>query len=88
MDQAAARIHRIGQHRNCMITKLIAQNTIDEEIDRLLDSKREQFQQLMEDIKAGRRPPEDLNDLSKAVSLTEMLQALGIKPADGAVQAI
>jgi len=41
MDQAADRCHRIGQKDNVMIWNLVAMNTIDEEIVRLINKKRE-----------------------------------------------
>ncbi len=81
MDQAAARIHRIGQGRNCFVTALIARDTIDERIERLLARKREVFDQLMADLAAGRKGFDDIPDLNKTLSLDEMLEALGLKRA-------
>ena len=37
--QSQDRIHRIGQTRKCMITKLIAENTVDEYTDEILEKK-------------------------------------------------
>ncbi len=43
MNQATARAHRIGQTKNVFETTLVAQDTIEERIQDLLDRKRDLF---------------------------------------------
>jgi non-specific serine/threonine protein kinase len=39
-DQATDRAHRIGQHRNVLVHKFVCRGTVEERIDRLIESKR------------------------------------------------
>ncbi len=78
MDQAAARIHRIGQKRGCVVTSLVAKNTIDERILRILDRKRDAFNKLIRDIREGKRDAADIEQLENALTLDDMLEALGL----------
>jgi len=38
-DQATDRAHRIGQHRNVLVHKLVCRGTIEERIDRMIENK-------------------------------------------------
>jgi hypothetical protein len=42
-DQATDRTHRIGQHRNVQVYKLVCEGTLEERIDTMLEEKRELF---------------------------------------------
>jgi len=50
--QSQDRIHRIGQDRPCTITKLVAENTVDEFVDEVLRRKLE----IAETVEAGVKP--------------------------------
>jgi SNF2 family DNA or RNA helicase len=47
-DQASDRVYRIGQTRNVRVNHLIARGTIEEGIDRLLESKRDLARDILE----------------------------------------
>ena len=57
-DQATDRAHRIGQTRTVTSIKLIAQNTVEEKILALQDSKRNLFHKIVDDA------PASLDDLT------------------------
>ncbi|MEX0726887.1 MAG: DEAD/DEAH box helicase [Planctomycetaceae bacterium] len=78
MEQAAARVHRIGQTRMCMITSLVAKDTVDERILKILERKQKLFERVMKEIREGKRSPEDLTKLENALTVDEMLEALGL----------
>lgn len=78
MDQAAARIHRIGQKRACFVTALVAEDTIDERILTILEKKKVVFEQVMEELKSGKKTVADIERLENCLSLDEMLGALGL----------
>jgi hypothetical protein len=79
MDQAAARVHRIGQSRMSLITSLVAKNTVDERVLAILQRKRGLFQAVMREIREGKRNPEDVTSLQNALTIDEMLEALGLQ---------
>lgn len=79
MQQAADRIHRFGQDRTCYITALVARDTIDERIVAILKRKQKLFDEIMDEIKRGRRRPEDLDRLERILTVDDMLEALGLK---------
>jgi hypothetical protein len=78
MEQAAGRVHRIGQTRMCLITSLVAKSTVDERILIILARKQKLFESVMAEIREGRRSPDDLSKLENALTLDEMLEALGL----------
>jgi len=78
MEQAAARVHRIGQTRTCYTTSLVATGTIEERIQDILKAKKELAENVMAEIRAGRRKPSDLPDLKEVLSMEDMLRALGL----------
>ncbi len=47
-NQATDRVHRIGQHNNVQVLKLITRGTLEEKIDELIKSKREVFEKFMD----------------------------------------
>lgn len=82
MEQAAARVHRIGQERRCVVTSLIARNTIDERIERILSAKRGLFERTMQEIRDGKRDPGDVEKLESALTMDDVLEALGLQRRD------
>jgi SNF2 family DNA or RNA helicase len=58
-DQATDRTHRIGQHRNVQVYKLVCEGTLEERIDTMLEEKRELFAKV---IGKGERWVTDLDD--------------------------
>ena len=72
MDQAIARTHRIGQEKKVFATTLIAENTIEERIELLLEQKRSLFQSVIGDLSdAG---------LQKVLSEEELFGLFDLKP--------
>lgn len=79
MAQAAARIHRIGQTRTCTVTYLMARDTIEEWIYGKLVQKQRQASQLFRELtSAGSPTAEDFSDFHHALSMEELLEALGV----------
>ena len=66
--QAQDRIHRISQTENCFIHNLIAQNTIDEWVDTLLNAKYQAAQLTQGDISRGEFDSKFTCDLSEALA--------------------
>ena len=58
-DQATARAHRIGQTRPVNVFSLVTHNTIEEQVVRMSENKRQLFDQL---ITAGEMLPTQLTD--------------------------
>ena len=50
MSQATARAHRIGQEKIVIETTLVAEDTVEERIQRILDGKRDLFDQVVDDL--------------------------------------
>ena len=57
-EQAKARIHRTGQKENCTYIYLIASNTVDEKILKILREKADLAKTLIDDYISGRNPYE------------------------------
>ncbi|MCF0217584.1 MAG: DEAD/DEAH box helicase [Malacoplasma sp.] len=68
-NQAADRVHRIGQQKNVYVYKLIAKDSIEEKIIKLQESKREIIEQVLSDSIS------DTNNLN----ITEVLKILDIE---------
>lgn len=47
-NQATDRVHRIGQHKNVQVFKLITKDTFEEKIDRLIRKKQDLFEKYLE----------------------------------------
>jgi len=62
-DQAADRVHRIGQTKAVTVYRLIAQGTIEERIERLQESKRLDFDQIINSTAHNDRQSLSLADL-------------------------
>ena len=57
-EQAKARIHRTGQKENCIYIYLIASNTVDEKVLKVLREKADLAKTLIDDYRSGRNPYE------------------------------
>ncbi len=57
-EQAKARIHRTGQKENCTYIYLIASNTVDEKVLKVLREKADLAKTLIDDYRSGRNPYE------------------------------
>jgi SNF2 family DNA or RNA helicase len=55
-EQTKARIHRVGQKRNCTYLYLIAKNTVDEKVLQALRSKADLAKTLVDDYMRGNNP--------------------------------
>ena len=60
VDQASARVRRIGQRRPVFVHSLYTRGTIEERVFRLLREKREVFRQVF-----GKRPEADVESLTR-----------------------
>jgi superfamily II DNA or RNA helicase len=47
-NQATDRVYRIGQNKNVLVLKLVTRGTLEEKIDRLIESKRQLFEKFMD----------------------------------------
>ena len=47
-NQATDRVHRIGQVKNVQVLKLICAGTLEEKIDRMINTKRDLFERFMD----------------------------------------
>ena len=66
-NQATDRVHRIGQNKNVQVLKLVTRGTLEEKIDRLINSKRSLFEKFVD------RDEEIFKNLSRQ-ELIELLQ--------------
>ncbi len=66
-NQATDRVHRIGQNQNVQVLKLITRGTLEEKIDRLINSKKSLFEKFVD------RDEEIFKNLSR-LELIELLQ--------------
>jgi len=71
-EQANARLHRIGQTRSVFVSRLICEDTIEERIDSILERKRSQFSQVVDELA-------DV-ELEKVLSEEELFGLFGLKP--------
>jgi len=55
-EQARARIHRVGQQKNCTYLYLVAKNTVDEKVLKALRSKADLARSLVDVYKKGLNP--------------------------------
>jgi len=55
-EQARARIHRVGQQKNCTYIYLVAKNTVDEKVLKALRSKADLARSLVDDYRRGINP--------------------------------
>ena len=55
-EQARARIHRVGQQKNCTYLYLVAKNTVDEKVLKALRSKADLARSLVDDYRKGFNP--------------------------------
>ncbi|KGP76671.1 helicase SNF2 [Desulfosporosinus sp. Tol-M] len=55
-EQAKARIHRVGQRKNCTYIYLAAKGTVDEKVLKALQSKADLARMLVDDYRSGRNP--------------------------------
>ncbi|MBI2871963.1 MAG: DEAD/DEAH box helicase [Chloroflexi bacterium] len=72
MTQAEDRVHRIGQDKTVFVTTLVAEDTIEEKIQRLLDRKRHLFDRVIDDLSD--------TGLQKVLSQEELFGLFGLKP--------
>ncbi|MBI4299012.1 MAG: DEAD/DEAH box helicase [Chloroflexi bacterium] len=72
MTQAEDRTHRIGQDKTVFVTTLVAEDTIEERIQRLLDRKRHLFDRVIDDLSD--------TGLQKVLSEEELFGLFGLKP--------
>ena len=77
-NQATDRIHRIGQHRNVQVFKLITRGTVEEHIDRIIAQKRLTFERFVEE------DPQAFRSLSRE-DLLKLFTSPGtaVAPPDG-----
>jgi SNF2 family DNA or RNA helicase len=47
-NQATDRVHRIGQNRNVQVLKLVTRGTLEEKIDRMIQSKAALFERFLD----------------------------------------
>ncbi|MDP3062316.1 MAG: DEAD/DEAH box helicase [Chloroflexota bacterium] len=72
MAQAEDRVHRIGQNKTVFVSTLVAEDTIEERIQRLLERKRHLFNTVIDDLS-------DVG-LQKVLSEEELFGLFGLKP--------
>ncbi|MFQ5813078.1 MAG: DEAD/DEAH box helicase [Anaerolineae bacterium] len=72
MAQAEDRTHRIGQRKTVFVTTLVAEDTVEERIQRLLEQKRYLFTRVIDDLS-------DFG-LQKVLSEEELFGLFGLKP--------
>lgn len=72
LNQADDRVHRIGQQKPVFIRRLIADGTIEEAINQLLETKEDIFNMVVEEA-----PPTSITQLTRA----DLLALIGLKTA-------
>jgi len=65
-NQATDRVHRIGQNKNVQVLKLVARGTLEEKIDRMIQSKQALFEKFLDKDE----------ELFKALSRQELIELL------------
>lgn len=71
-NQAIDRVHRIGQHKNVFVYRMITKGTIEERIQELKSEKRELFESTLSDLGRTRDLLEHYNDLRELAKLVEL----------------
>lgn len=74
LNQADDRVHRIGQQKPVFIRRLIADGTIEEAINQLLETKEDIFKMVVEEA-----PPTSITQRT----LADLLALIGLKAAQG-----
>jgi len=76
LDQAKGRLHRLGQTRNCQFFKLLAQNSIDSQMEEILYRKAGIFAQAIGDERAiDRVSAKNVEDMKRSDVLDMILQS-------------
>lgn len=70
MAQATARVRRIGQAKRTFETTLVATNTVEERIQRIIDEKRTLFANVVDDLR--------VDGMNRALSQEELYSLFGI----------
>jgi superfamily II DNA or RNA helicase len=71
MDQATARVYRIGQVKGVFETTLVSSDTVEERIQEILEEKREIFTRVVDDL--------SVEGLARALSEDELFGLFGLK---------
>ncbi len=66
-NQATDRVHRIGQHRNVQVLKLVTRDTLEERIDQLIKKKQALFEKFLDHDE----------EIFKSLSRGEIIELLG-----------
>ncbi len=66
-NQATDRVHRIGQHRNVQVLKLVTRNSLEERIDQLIKKKQALFEKFLDHDE----------EIFKTLSRGEIIELLG-----------
>ncbi|MEI6398665.1 MAG: C-terminal helicase domain-containing protein, partial [Pseudomonadota bacterium] len=66
-NQATDRVHRIGQHRNVQVLKLVTRDTLEERIDQLIKRKQALFEKFLDHDE----------EIFKSLSRGEIIELLG-----------
>jgi SNF2 family DNA or RNA helicase len=76
--QAEDRTHRIGQKKPVHVTTLLTRGTIEERIAKLLEQKRELFDQVMDPLTTDMEAAEEPAALAKLLSRQELMKLFGV----------
>jgi superfamily II DNA or RNA helicase len=71
MDQATARVYRIGQSKNVFETTLVASDTVEDRIQQILEDKRDLFAHLVDDL--------SVQGLARVLDEGELFGLFGLK---------